>query len=103
MQNDALVKNALSSLCAKLDRADPAEAAEVRAAAKQSSDRTRYDITTEDGVHQALYKREVVLAAIQQLLKRITEQSSIMNQQVEALISLTFELVGCDYVRSVIS
>jgi hypothetical protein len=43
---------------------------EVRAAAEQSSDWTRYDVTTEDGVNHALYKREVVFAAVRQLVRR---------------------------------
>lgn len=43
---------------------------EMRAAAAQSSDWTRYDVTTEEGSHEALYKRGVVLAAIRQLIKR---------------------------------
>jgi hypothetical protein len=43
---------------------------EVRAAAEQSTDWTRYDVTSDDGVHQALYKREVVLVAVRQLVRR---------------------------------
>jgi len=43
---------------------------EVRAAAEQSVDWTRYDVTTDDGVQHALYKREVVLAAVRQLVRR---------------------------------
>lgn len=43
---------------------------EVRAAAEQSADWTRYDVTTDDGVQRALYKREVALAAVRQLVRR---------------------------------
>jgi hypothetical protein len=43
---------------------------EVRAAADQSSDWTRYDVTTDEGVKHALYKREVVFAAVGQLVRR---------------------------------
>jgi hypothetical protein len=51
---------------------------EVRAAVEQSSsDWTRYDVTTEEGIHQALYKREVVLEAIRQLVKRCNMPAQI--------------------------
>jgi hypothetical protein len=43
---------------------------EVRAAAGEGSDWTRYDVTTDEGVQEALYKREVVFAAVRQLLRR---------------------------------
>jgi hypothetical protein len=43
---------------------------ETRAAAGQSSDWTRYDVSTPQGVQRALYKREVMLAAVRQLAAR---------------------------------
>jgi hypothetical protein len=43
---------------------------ETRAAAGQSADWTRYDVTTPQGVQRALYKREVMLAAVRQLVGR---------------------------------
>jgi hypothetical protein len=40
---------------------------EVRAAAEQASDWTRYDVMSDEGERQGLYKREVVLTAVRQL------------------------------------
>lgn len=41
---------------------------EVRESAEQGSDWTRYDVTIEGQVQQKLYKREVMLAAVSQLI-----------------------------------
>jgi hypothetical protein len=43
---------------------------ETRAVAGQVADWTRYDVTTAQGTQRALYKREVMLAAIRQLVAR---------------------------------
>jgi len=43
---------------------------EIRASAEQGSDWTRYDVSTDEGLQQKLYKREVMLAAVRQLIKR---------------------------------
>lgn len=43
---------------------------EVRAAAEQASDWTRYDVMSDQGERQGLYKREVVLTAVRQLVAR---------------------------------
>jgi hypothetical protein len=43
---------------------------EARTVAEQSSDWTRYDVTTEGGEQGRLYKREVMLEAVRQLLRR---------------------------------
>jgi hypothetical protein len=43
---------------------------ETRAVASQAADYTRYDVTTAQGAQRALYKREVMLAAIRQLVSR---------------------------------
>jgi len=42
---------------------------EIRASA-EGSDWTRYDVSTDEGLQQKLYKREVMLAAVRQLIKR---------------------------------
>jgi len=43
---------------------------EMRVATGQSADWTRYDVTTDAGTQRALYKREVVRAAVMQLIGR---------------------------------
>jgi hypothetical protein len=43
---------------------------EVRAASEQSADWTRYNVQNDEGAQNALYKREVVLVAVQQLIRR---------------------------------
>ena len=43
---------------------------ETRTAAEQSADWTRYDVTTDAGIQGALFKREVVPAAVKQLVAR---------------------------------
>jgi len=43
---------------------------EIRTSAEQGSDWTRYDVSTDEGLQQKLYKREVMLAAVRQLIKR---------------------------------
>lgn len=52
---------------------------EVRAAVEQASDWTRYDVTTDGSVQHALYKREVVLAAVRQLVRRGKAPTEIEN------------------------
>ena len=58
---------------------------ETRAAAGQSSDWTRYDVSTPQGVQRALYKREVMLAAVRQLAARgesLTEIESTSGRRL---------------------
>jgi hypothetical protein len=62
---------------------------ETRAAAGQSADWTRYDVITPQGVQRALYKREVVLAAVRQLVSRgepLSEIETIAGRRIFEVI-----------------
>ena len=62
---------------------------EVRAAAEQASDWTRYDVTTDEGVYPALYKREVALAAVRQLVRRGSRPAQIEEAAGRHLFEVT--------------